>query len=1076
LDFTGERYVSGIEGFIRQEHYHRYLIATSYCRGKRVLDAACGEGYGSRLLAELAESVIGVDVDPITVAYAQRTYGSERARFLVADVTKIPLEDRSFDVVVSFETIEHLQDHAGFLAELKRLLLPGGVAIVSSPNRTVYTERNEHKNPFHLRELDREEFRAAINAVFPHVKLLEQRPICGSVVMSEDEQNGVHGYETQDGLTYRKVLGVPSPFYFIAVASLDPLPGVENSLLYDETYIPRLQEREACVRAQAEERAADDATELMQAVKAGDDAKASVHRLLVAADEQAARATTREDQLTRALRAQAQSSEALELRIKELELDNGFLKRDVDSMKSTWAWRVMSALRLLSRNLFAVPRLSNLGTKLGAAWRHPVDSQKRKRFRLKHHPHRGNKPVLRRRSRAAGNLGAILRHPVSLERRRAYRARRALAIMPYYTEKAGAVPDVLEARLFSQQIQNIAGVFDEKEFVPLAGRMTPSSGSDVKLVAYYLPQYHPIAENNEWWGPGFTEWRNVARGYPTFSGHYQPRVPGELGYYDLRLVSNLRRQAELARQHGIHAFCFHFYWFGGRRLLELPIQNFLANKDVDLNFSLCWANENWSRRWDGGNNEILIGQDHSPEDDVEFIRYVSKYFADGRYMKIDGKPVLTVYRPSIMPDIKDTIARWRKEVLGLGYPGLYLIATNAFGFSEYEACGFDALSEFPPHALEKVRAREDLAMSPTRTGGIVYDYRSTVQTEMKRSRRLGTVHPGAMPGWDNSARKPHDGHVAHGATPILFAEWLDHGVQRASRNPDGEQYVFINAWNEWAEGAYLEPDARFGYGYLQATASVIRQDLAAAIIVHAFYPDVLDEIMELVVALPAAHKLFITTVSTLEADVRSILDRSGRSFTLRVVENRGRDVLPFLSILSEVQAEGFEYCLKVHTKKSLHRGDGCQWREAIFEALLSPPSLRRSLLALSCNPHLGMIGPEEHFISTATFIGSNAERVWRIAEDLHVDVNVLRKSGFFAGTMFIARVAALIPLLELACTLQFESEEGQTDGTLAHALERAMPLSVHAAGMTIASIEELERIPEPKNAYRFAQPSVPASW
>ena len=376
------------------------------------------------------------------------------------------------------------------------------------------------------------------------------------------------------------------------------------------------------------------------------------------------------------------------------------------------------------------------------------------------------------------------------------------------------------AGLYDSYVHNALGDYPAADYVTIAHEPPPASG--VKLIAYYLPQFHPIPENDEWWGRGFTEWRNVARAFPVFNGHYQPRAPGELGYYDLRVVDAMRRQVEIAKLYGISAFCFHFYWFGGKRLLELPIENYLANADLDLPFSLCWANETWSRRWSGREQDVLIGQRHSAADDIAIIRYLDRYFRDERYLKIGGRPVLTVYRPSLFPDMAATISRWREEMARLGYPGIYLIATNAFGFSNHGECGFDALSEFPPHQSTAPNIEHTLGVSKFRTGGRVRSYATTVALEKLKPPLEGVVHPGVMPAWDNSPRKPASGQIYHDSTPALFADWLRHAVERAGRHPPGEQLVFINAWNEWAEGAYLEPDLRFGYGYLDACAAAVR--------------------------------------------------------------------------------------------------------------------------------------------------------------------------------------------------------------------------------------------------------------
>lgn len=445
------------------------------------------------------------------------------------------------------------------------------------------------------------------------------------------------------------------------------------------------------------------------------------------------------------------------------------------------------------------------------------------------------------RSRGKYWVQGVWRHPTNRTKRatfvarkleesdQPYRPRTTLAekvrslFLPSVGSPSGLAPvqtDFYEG-LFENFVQNALGEFPKSDYANHGPANRVAAMSDVKLIAYYLPQFHAIPENDEWWGKGFTEWRNVARAYPQFQGHYQPRVPGELGYYDLRIVDVMRRQVELAKHYGIGAFCFHFYWFGGKRLLEMPIQNYLAATDIKFPFCLCWANENWSRRWDGSENEVLMSQQHSAEDDVALLEYLHRYFKDERYLKIDGKPVLTVYRPSILPDAKATVERWRQAAKALGYPDLYLIATNSFGFTDYQSMDFDALSEFPPHHVRAPNIQDQFKLSKFRTGWRIRSYKEIVESEKVRTSSPGVLHPGVMPSWDNSARRPGNGEIIHGATPSLFAEWLELAFDRTQTNPVGQRLVFINAWNEWAEGAYLEPDARFGYAYLHACSSVL---------------------------------------------------------------------------------------------------------------------------------------------------------------------------------------------------------------------------------------------------------------
>lgn len=387
--------------------------------------------------------------------------------------------------------------------------------------------------------------------------------------------------------------------------------------------------------------------------------------------------------------------------------------------------------------------------------------------------------------------------------------------------------DQLEHSLYIERALTVSVHVRNKDFVEDDGVFAGTT--DLKVIAYYLPQFHPTPENDTFWGKGFTEWRNVTRAFPLFKDHYQPRVPGELGFYDLRVPDVMRRQVQLARQYGVYGFCFYFYWFGGTRILELPILHFHEDKSLDINFSLCWANENWSRTWDASNNEVLIQQSHSDDDDIAFIRYLERYFRDERYIKVDGKPVLTVYRPQLLPAPGKTIARWRAEAKSMGFPGIYLIATNARlqssdQYTEYSGL-FDAVSEFPPHCIKAVDLSKEIQTSVVRTGGTIYSYQSIVDHELIKKIGSGiTIHPGTMLNWDNSARKPFNGNVYVGGTPDLFAKWLRNCAERARDNPLDQRFIYINAWNEWAEGSYLEPDQRFGYAWLRVVREIVTRN------------------------------------------------------------------------------------------------------------------------------------------------------------------------------------------------------------------------------------------------------------
>ncbi len=345
----------------------------------------------------------------------------------------------------------------------------------------------------------------------------------------------------------------------------------------------------------------------------------------------------------------------------------------------------------------------------------------------------------------------------------------------------------------------------------------------VSALAYHLPQFHPTAENDAWWGKGFTEWTNVARARPRFRGHEQPRLPRDLGFYDLRLAESRRMQADLAAQSGLQGFVFYHYWFNGRRLLSAPVDGILEDPEYRFPFCLSWANENWTRAWDGGASQILMQQSYSREDDRAHIRWLVGVMHDDRYITFDGKPVLLVHRASLLPHPRETTQIWRDEVARAGFPGLYLLRTEHFGdeTGDPRDLGFDAAVDFQPNFSALLQASRTRALVDSmrprqwRRRDRILDYGDVVYAMRARTSVPYQRWPGVFPGWDNSPRRARGALIIKNAEPDIFRDWVRAAKATAEEvRPDG--LMFVNAWNEWAEGAALEPDTRHGDLFLQA--------------------------------------------------------------------------------------------------------------------------------------------------------------------------------------------------------------------------------------------------------------------
>ena len=590
------------------------------------------------------------------------------------------------------------------------------------------------------------------------------------------------------------------------------------------------------------------------------------------------------------------------------------------------------------------------------------------------------------------------------------------------------------------------------------------------LVAFYLPQFHAIPENDAWWGTGFTEWHNVTRALPQFEGHAQPRLPSDLGFYDLRSPTVMRQQMQLARAYGISAFCTYFYWFAGKTLLESPLQQWLDDPSLDLPLCLCWANENWSRRWDGRADQILIGQQHGPEDDLAFIQYISRYLRDPRYLRMDGKPLLLVYRPGLLPEPKATAQRWRQWCRDNGIGEIRLGYVQSFDRVDPRDIGFDLAIAFPPNntKLNPITAAQKLLNPAFR--GDVYDWRELASQSTTQPEPIYPLVPCVNPGWDNEPRRSGAGRVFLHASPRGYRDWL-HGAIDISRKRAGTaSMVFINAWNEWAEGAVLEPDTRLGHTWLAATRQALLDatdekattDARPCAVIHVWHVDLLDDIVASLRTSGIGWRVVITAAQEHADAVRERVVQLGLDAELAIFENRGGDILPFLHIADRLLDEGVDVVLKLRTERSADRGDGERWKELI-DHLLSPQRAQRTYQAFCDDRTIGLAAVDGPLTPLDACAGLNKDQVDYLVTRLGLPDACVHNAHFIPRSMFWTRLAALRPLLDAHLGIwEFENETSQIDGTLAHAVERLITPVVDAAGYSTKDIASLCGSPRSK--------------
>ena len=578
-----------------------------------------------------------------------------------------------------------------------------------------------------------------------------------------------------------------------------------------------------------------------------------------------------------------------------------------------------------------------------------------------------------------------------------------------------------------------------------------------KVIAIYLPQFHIIEENDKWWGKGFTEWVNVKKSQQLYKGHHQPRIPGDtihyLGYYELTNIDVIRKQVELAKSHGIYGFGIYYYWFSGKRLLEKPLDIFLNNKDIKFHFLLIWANENWTRKWDGKENDILIKQDYNENDPEKFIIDIKKYLIDQRYIKINQKTVIGIYEPIKIPKLKETLEIWREKSKEYGIGEIFILScVHDNQIKEIKNLKvFDGAFDFPPrNSLGNyyVKFKNTLIYSELIYKNINFNNTDGNDFPIFRSSMLEWDNcPRTRPCYSFDYYSPEQFYMIN----KIIIEWTKKNYNETN------QFIFINSWNEWGEGSYLEPDEKYGYASINSLSKALfnlpyievydikelNKESKIAIQIHLYYKDLLEEVINKINNIPYKYDLFISICSrVIKKEVKNYVERNSNAnhFEIKLVLNRGRDVRPLLIQLRNV-IKKYKYFCHIHTKKSSLINFGNDWRNYLYNNLLGSKKIISEIInEFENNKKLGFIIPEFYY-KVLDLYGkepndSNYKYMNYIIKKLFLKYEISKNYfDYPEGDMFWARVKAVYQLFNLNLK-KFPRESGQINLTLMHGIER----------------------------------------